>query len=142
MSALGGLLDLGHELLDRARDADGPAEVAEVALDLAEDRRDGERGERQPAVRVEALDRLQQAERGDLFDVLALWTGEITTGEVTGERKKTLDELLFRPLVALGSVELEQGGDVTLPPALAEWCCQGGHIPAISVAATVQPRGV
>src|SRR4029078_1584489 len=91
----GGLLDLGHELLDRAGHADGPPEVAEVALDLAEDRRDGERRERQPAVRVKALDRLQQTEGGDLLDVLALRTGEIATGEVTGKGKEALDELLF-----------------------------------------------
>ena len=43
-----------------------PALVAEVTLELAEDRRHGERRERGLARGVEAVDRLQQPERGDL----------------------------------------------------------------------------
>ena len=59
-------VDLHRQLLQVARHAHGPALVAEVALELAEDRRDGERRERRLARGVEAVDRLEQAERRDL----------------------------------------------------------------------------
>ena len=46
--------------------------VAEVALELAHDRRHGKRGERQPAVGVVAVDRLDQRERRDLDEIVVV----------------------------------------------------------------------
>ena len=58
------------EFLKPARDLDRPAFVAEVAFDLAHDRR-GRVGRELDAARgVEAIDRLDQTERSDLDQVL------------------------------------------------------------------------
>src|SRR5450759_1195165 len=54
------------QLLQTAREADGRALVAEVALDLAGDREGGEGGEFEPEVRVKAFDRFDQSEVADL----------------------------------------------------------------------------
>ena len=64
--------ELEVQLLHAARHADGPATIAEVPLQLAEDRRGGERRELQAPIRVEALDGLEQADQGDLDEVVAL----------------------------------------------------------------------
>ena len=102
-------VDLDRELLQVARDAHRPALVAEVALELAEDRRDGERGERGLARRVEAVDRLEQPERGDLDQVVErLAAALVAARELARERQEALDELLARRLVALVVVALEQ----------------------------------
>ena len=62
--------DLHPQLLEPARHPDRPALVAEVALDLADDRRGRVRRELDAAVGVEAVDRLDQADRADLDEVL------------------------------------------------------------------------
>ena len=94
-------VDLDGELLQVARHAHGPALVAEVALELAEDRRDRERGERGLALRVEAVDRLQQAERGDLHEVVErLAAALVAAGELAGERQEALDERVARRRIA------------------------------------------
>ena len=62
--------DLHAQLLEPARHPDRPALVAEVALDLADDRRGGVRRELDAAVGVEAVDRLDQPDRADLDEVL------------------------------------------------------------------------
>ncbi|GAA3070056.1 hypothetical protein GCM10020254_12310 [Streptomyces goshikiensis] len=64
------LRDVDAELLEAARDADGPGGVAEVPLDLACDVRHGEGGELVLAGRVEPVDGLDQADGADLDDVL------------------------------------------------------------------------
>ena len=61
---------LQRELLEVARDPHGPRAVAEVALDLAEDRRDRVARERHLARQVEAVDRLHEAQRRDLEEVV------------------------------------------------------------------------
>src|SRR5262249_53317323 len=61
--------DLPGALLGLARHVTRPATVAEVASHLAEDRRHGERRERASAPGVEAIDCLEQPERGDLEQV-------------------------------------------------------------------------
>src|SRR5690349_8355042 len=63
---LGGLVELERELLQIARDANRPAVVAEIALELAEDGRHREAREGEAAARIEAIDCLQQPDRGDL----------------------------------------------------------------------------
>src|SRR6202035_3310613 len=57
-------------LLETTGHADGPGAVAEVALDLADDRRGREGAELVLQRRVEPLDGLDQAEEADLLDVL------------------------------------------------------------------------
>jgi hypothetical protein len=59
-----------HRFLEPARHLHGPALVPEVALDFANDRGRGEGGKLQAALRLEALDRCEQADVADLDDVL------------------------------------------------------------------------
>ena len=69
------LVDLGHPVVQAARHAHRPDAVAEVALQLAEDRRRGEGRERRAALGVEAVDRVDQAEAGDLDQVVGRLAG-------------------------------------------------------------------
>src|SRR5262249_38905956 len=86
-------LEFEGELLQVARYADRPALVAEVALELTEDRRDREARERGLAARVEAVDRLQQAERGDLLEVVELLAAPLVAArELARERQEPLHE--------------------------------------------------
>ena len=82
--------------------------VAEVALELADDRRDGERGEREAAVGVEALDRLQQGERGDLLEIVELGLAVVAPSEVAAERQEALDQACACGGIALAQVAAEQ----------------------------------
>ena len=102
-------VDLDRQLLEVARDADRPALVAEVALDLAEDRRHRERRERRLAGRVEAVDRLQQPERRDLDQVVELLAAAlVAAGELARQRQEPRDERLARGGVALAVVAHQQ----------------------------------
>ena len=62
--------DLHPQLLEPPRHPDRPALVAEVALDLADDRRRRVRRELDAARRLEAVDGLDQPDRADLDQVL------------------------------------------------------------------------
>ena len=53
-----------------ARDLDGPALVAKIALDLADDRRRRVRREFDAALEIEAVDRLEQTDRSDLDQIV------------------------------------------------------------------------
>src|ERR671915_1675737 len=87
---LGDALDADRHLLEVAGHANRPAAVAEVALELAEDRRHRERGERRGAVRLEAVDGLEQAERGDLDEVVErLAAALVAAREVARQRQGT-----------------------------------------------------
>src|SRR4051794_17823100 len=87
-----GALDLDRQFLLAARDAQRPCAVAEVAAKLAEDRRYGVAGERRPALGVEAVDGVQEADGGDLLQVLDRLGGvDIARGEAVREREITLD---------------------------------------------------
>ena len=66
--------ELQVQLLQTAGDPDRPALVAEVALQLADDGRCGVGGELDLTVRVEPVDRLHQADRSDLHEILN-WEG-------------------------------------------------------------------
>src|SRR6185503_18222199 len=91
------LAHLGHVLLHRARDAHGPAGVAEVAPQLAQDRGYCERGEPQAALGVEAVDGLDQAQVRDLEKVLEGLAGvAVAPGQLRRERHEALDELVAR----------------------------------------------
>jgi len=64
------------------RDADRPAPVAEVAPDLPDDRDRGIREKLHAAGRIEAIDRVEQSDRGDLDEVV---DGLATIGELAGQ---------------------------------------------------------
>ena len=101
---LGGRAERQPQLLQPARDPDRPALVPEVPLDLADDRRGGVRGELDAAVEVEAVDRLDQADRADLDEVVErLAAAGEPAGEVLDERQVQPDQLVPRRLV-LGAV--------------------------------------
>jgi hypothetical protein len=61
------VLDPEDELLQSARQVDCPPFVAEVALELSEDRGDGKRRERDASVGIEPVDRVQQSQARDLY---------------------------------------------------------------------------
>ena len=63
-------VDAQRQPLEVARDAHRPGAVAEVALDLAEDRRDRVARERDAALDVEAVDGLDERVARDLVEVL------------------------------------------------------------------------
>ena len=80
-----------------------------MALELAEDGRDGERRERRLARGVEAVDRLQQAERRDLDQIVELLAAALVAArELARERQEALHELLARGRVTLAVVAHEQ----------------------------------
>jgi hypothetical protein len=65
-----------------------------VALDLAGDRGNGEGGEADVALEVEALDRLDEAQRGNLLEVVErLALVGVAACQRAGERQRALDEL-------------------------------------------------
>ena len=102
-------LDRADALLQAAGDAQGPDAVAEVAAQLAEDRRPGEGRERDPAVGVVALEGGHEPEAGDLEQVLAgLDSAAVAQREAAGERQEAADELLARVLVARERVVAQQ----------------------------------
>jgi hypothetical protein len=77
-----------------------------VPLELADDHRDGVAGERGAAGRVVAVDGLDQAEVGDLDEVVELLAAVAeAAGQVLGERDVQLDE----PLPGRGRGRLPAG---------------------------------
>src|SRR6266480_3525102 len=100
---------LAVQLLERARHADGPALVPEVTLDLADDVRRGVRRERHLARELVAVDRLDQADRADLLDVVErLAAAGVAARQRANERQVALDERLARARVTFLVVALEQ----------------------------------
>jgi hypothetical protein len=96
-----GALDLERHLLQVARHAHRPGAVAEVALDLAEDRRDRVAGERHLAGGVEAVDGLDEAQRRDLDEVVHRLVGALVAPrELPGQRQVTLDQRVAQRRVA------------------------------------------
>ena len=94
---LGRAADRERALLEVARHVQRPALVAEVALQLAEDRRRGVACELRPAARLEAVDRLDQAKARDLEQVVVGLVGVgVAQREVARERQETLHQLLTR----------------------------------------------
>ena len=103
------LRELDVQLLEAARNAHGPALVAEVALDLADDVRRRVRRQLDAAVDVEAVDRLDQADTADLDEVVELLAAvRVAPRERADEREVLLDQLLARGEVALLVVAAQQ----------------------------------
>ena len=113
-------IDPDRHLLQVARDADRPALVAEVTLELAQDRGHRERGEGGRPVRLEPVDRLQQAQRGDLHEVVQrLAATLVAPRKLARERQEPLDERFPRREVAVAVIALEK------PPVLT---CAGRSV--------------
>src|SRR5438093_764889 len=92
-----------------ARDAHGPALVAEVALDLPDDVRRRVSGQLDTPVDVETVDRLDQPDRADLDEVIELLASiRVPPRERTDERHVPLDQLLARLQVAILVVAAKQ----------------------------------
>src|ERR671916_91574 len=114
-----GLLGRLAQLLQPARHAHRPALIPEVALDLPEDVRRRVGRELDPAVHVEAVDRLDEPHGGDLHQVVH---GLPAPGELAGEELRQgqllLDHLLPRGLVAVLVVPRQQtpGPRLVRPP--------------------------
>ena len=89
--------ELEAQLLHPARHVDGPRAVAEVALDLADDRRHGVRRELHASIDVEALDRQHEPDGADLHEILhRLAAARVTRGDLADERHELLDDLVAR----------------------------------------------
>src|SRR5207253_3183854 len=87
-----------------------PRRVAEVALELPDYRRDGERGKARAAVGVVTFDRLDQRDARDLPQVVfGLGRAREAPRKAVGERQKTPDEHVSRFAVRRLSVTPEQG---------------------------------
>ncbi len=94
----GGLGQAELELLQPARNPDGPALVAEVPLDLADDGRRGVGGELDGALEVEAVDGLDQPDGRDLHEVIErLAAVAEPPGQVLHQREVGLDEVIAQP---------------------------------------------
>ena len=88
---------------------DAPRAVAEVAPDLAEDGGHRVARERRPVAGVEAVDRLQQADRAGLDEVVERLVGvRVALREVPHERQVALGEL--RANVSLARREAPERG--------------------------------
>src|SRR5439155_17029293 len=86
-----------------------PGPVTEMALELAQDRRDGVAGEGDVAIGVEAVDRLDEPERRDLEEVLERLLGALVAArELARQQQEALDERLARRGVAVALVAQEQ----------------------------------
>src|SRR5437588_72012 len=105
------------ELLHTTRHTDRPSAVPEVPLQLAEDRRGGERGELESPIGVETFDRLEQAHQRNLHEVVArLAPIRKAAREEVRERGVLLDELVANAPVAGAAVEAESLVDGLVAP--------------------------
>src|SRR5439155_8210624 len=105
------------ELLHTTRHTDCPSAVPEVPLQLAEDRRGGERRELEPPIGIETLDRLEQAHQRHLNEVVA-WLAAIreAAGEEVRQRGVLLDELVAHAPVAGAAIDAEPFVDGLVAP--------------------------
>ncbi len=101
------------QLLEPAGHVHRPRLVTEVPPDLAHDRRDGIAGEVDPAIDVEAVDRLDEADRPDLDEVLQrLSAPRVPRGQGAHERHQLDESAVACSQVALSVEGYEQGVDV------------------------------
>src|SRR5262249_35085058 len=85
-----------------------PRAVAKVPLDLAKHRRYREADEAGAAGGVEPVDRVQQADAGDLEHVLERFAGAlVAAGDAAGQRQESLDQRVACRLVT-GGAALQQ----------------------------------
>jgi hypothetical protein len=111
------LVDFEGKLLQAPRDLDGPSFVAEVPLELADDRRSGVGRELDLTLDIEAIDSLDEAYRADLYEVVDRLSAIAESArKVLHEVQVHGDELVSRLLVALETIAAEQLPGVGLVP--------------------------
>jgi hypothetical protein len=94
--------------LHGARRADRPPAIAQVVLELALDRRKRERGKRQPAPGIEAVDRLDEPDRGDPLEILDVLDIAISPRKLARQRHELLHDGVSRGRAAIVSEPREQ----------------------------------
>ena len=107
--------------MEATRQAHGAGPVADVALHLTLDRRHGEGHELLAPLRVEALDRVQEADRTGLDEVIVLRAAPVVpAGQRIHERHVQLHQALARSRVTLLAIRAEQSarGAVALATSL------------------------
>jgi hypothetical protein len=103
------VVDAQRQLLQGAGDAHRPRAVAQVAPDFAQDGRHGVAGERDVAVEVEAIDRLDEPQAGDLEEIVEGLPGALVAArQGARERQEALHEHLMVDRVAPLQVALKQ----------------------------------
>src|SRR5262245_5043289 len=102
-----------------SRDADARRAVAQVPLDLARDGRGGEALKLASALRVEAVDGLDEPDAADLDEVLeALTAVRVAARERTDEGQLELDQSLPRTQVARLGVRPQQPSHLPVVPSV------------------------
>src|SRR5580704_14399200 len=92
---------LQRALLVSTRHVKRPAAVAEISSHLTEDRRHREGGKRMTSLWIEAIQSLEQSERGNLYKVLEGLGGAVVAScEVARERHEPLHQRIARYLVS------------------------------------------
>ena len=114
--ALGGREQLEPRLGRLARRAHGPGVVAQPAAHLADHGRHGVADEVGAEAGIEALERLRQAQRGGLLEVLDVAGVAVAARQAPHDRAHARDELLARGEVAGADVSAQQ---VVFDPAHA-----------------------
>jgi len=119
-----------RRFLQRAWDSDRPATVPEMALQLAGDRHGSEGRELDPSLRIEPVDRIQQAEVGHLDQILdGFPPPREPPGEMTGERHEALGQLLPNRRIRKPSEQLDGSVRVVRRPiVLAHGAFTGGRV--------------
>ena len=97
-------LDAHRELLHGPGDADRPTAIAESRLSSPSDRRERERRERQSAVRIEAVDGVQQADRRDLLEIVRVTPAAVLASQLARQRQIALRQRVARRRVAVAEL--------------------------------------
>ena len=111
-----GAVDGEIEFLQAARHLDRPAFVAKVALDLADDRRRRVGRELDAALEVEAIDRLEQADRSDLHEIVERLAA---VGELHGEKAHEVQVQRRRVRRAAARIRVGRSGRSSLRSRVA-----------------------
>src|SRR5699024_8478961 len=127
-----GLTDPVMHLLEAPGRPDRPPVVAEVALELARDRRRGEGGEAGPAVGTVAASGLDETEPGDLDQVVQLHASALEAPrQAVGETLVVEDDLLAEPSglggIGLAARLMQDPSGAVVPVLVGRGGVVGGH---------------
>ena len=126
------LIDLGRKLLQATGHAHRPALVAEVSLDLAHDGGRGIGGELQAALRLEAVNGLDEADGAHLDKVVQRLAAVLELGsQKTHQVEVAHDKLLASILVPFFFVSAEKLPGALLVPGKLAPACTGRDAPGI-----------
>jgi len=124
-----GVLDLDRPLLSSPGHVHRPAQIPEISLELAKDRRHGERGERRPTAGVESVHRLDEAETGDLEQIIeGLASTVVASGQLARQRQEAPNQLVSGPavLALMPAGEEYLVADARGAVGFRPGCCGGG----------------